>query len=480
MSIFDKPTAVALQKNNTVFDVTYPWAVQKYLSAAGALMQWQKLMRKNILLGLRAKLMLVVVLGLLIGVSVLGFFKLQQDSQNIYRTAHSSGQERITLIAKSLSNLLAGYDYTNMEAFADSLVAAPDVLILRITNRHGKVVVERTNSNLNQKGQSLSFVAPILFGTENIGGVEMLVSTSKIEAAIQKSLRGIVLWMGSVVLFLGVLIYVAGSYVLLAPIARIRNRMQEIAAHPDGDLQIMGISGNDELADLASIFNQVQTSLYEHRQQLKERVQIADENLTRANQELVLRSKELEQMVALSQQLATTDSLTGLHNRRFLDENLASVFALAKRHGDPLCLMLLDVDYFKQINDEYGHASGDEVLKLLALLIRFGIRDSDISARMGGDEFALVLPRTTIKQGQFFATGLLDKIRAREFLLPNGKKLSVTLSIGIVELSDDIHSVEALYGSADRALYESKHRGRNQVTCIYQDKFIEQGMSCSQ
>lgn len=472
MSIFDKPTAAALQENNAALNLPYFPAQQVNLFAAGALMQWRKLMRKNILLGLRAKLMLVVVLGLLIGVSVLGFFKLQQDSQNIYRTANSSGQERILLISKSLSNLLAGYDYTNMEAFAESIVAAPDVLILRITNRHGRVIIERTNSDLNQQGQSLSFIAPILFGTEKIGSVEMLVSTSKLETAIQKSLRGIVLWMGSVVLFLGVLIYVAGSYVLLAPIARIRNRMQEIVAHPDGDLQIMGITGNDELADLASIFNQVQTSLYEHRQQLKERVQIADENLTRVNQELILRSKELEQMVTLSQQLATTDSLTGLHNRRFLDENLASVFALAKRHGDPLCLMLLDVDYFKQINDEYGHASGDEVLKLLALLIRFGIRDSDISARMGGDEFALVLPRTTIKQGHVFAAGLLDKIRAREFLLPNGKKLSVTLSIGIVELSDDIHSVEALYGAADRALYESKHRGRNQVTCIYQDQFV--------
>lgn len=416
--------------------------------------------------------MLVVVVGLLIGVSVLGFFKLQQDSKNIYRTAYNSGHERISLIAKSLSNLLAGYDYTNMEALADSIVAAPDVLILRITNRHGKIIVERTNSDLNQTGQSLAFASPILFGTEVIGSVEMLVSTRKLEAEIQRSLQGIVLWMGSVVLFLGVLIYVAGSYVLLAPIAKIRNRMQEIVAHPDGDLQIMNVAGNDELADLASIFNQVQTSLYEHRQQLKERVQIADENLTRVNQELILRSKELEQMVALSQQLATTDSLTGLHNRRFLDENLASVFALAKRHGDPFCLMLLDVDYFKQINDEYGHVSGDEVLKLLALLIRFGIRDSDISARMGGDEFALVLPRTTIKQAYVFASGLLDKIRMREFLLPNGKKVSVTLSIGIVELCDEIHSVEALYGAADRALYESKHRGRNQVTCIYQDKFV--------
>lgn len=427
---------------------------------------------KKPLLGLRTKLMLVVVIGLLIGVSILGFFKLQQDRQSISRAANSSGQERIALIAKSLSNLLAGYDYTNMESLAGSIVAAPDVQILRITNRNGKVVVERTNKNLGQDGQSLSFTAPVIFGTETIGSVEMLVSTNKLEAAIQESFRGIMLWIGSVIPFLGVLIYVAVSLVILAPIAKIRNMMQEIVANPDGALQIMDISGNDELADLASIFNKVQTSLYTHQQQLKARVQIADENLTKANQELTLRSKELEQMVALSQRLATTDSLTGLHNRRFLDENLGAVFAQAKRHADPLCLVLLDVDFFKQINDEHGHASGDVVLKLLGDLIRWGTRASDISARMGGDEFAFILPRTSVAQGKIFAKNLLEKTRAHAFVIPGEKVLEVTLSIGVAELSEDIHSVEALYGAADKALYESKHRGRNQVTGIYKNEFV--------
>lgn len=431
----------------------------------------ENFMKRN-LLGLRTKLILVVVIGLLIGVGILGFFKLQQDRQSIYQAANSSGQEGIALIAKALSNLLAGYDYTNIESLADSIVAAPDVQILRITNRNGKVVVERTNKNLSQDGQNLSFAAPVIFGTETIGSVEMLVSTNKLEAAIQKSFRGIMLWIGSVILFLGVLIYVAASLVILTPIARIRNMMQDIVANPDGELRIMNISGNDELADLAGIFNKVQASLYMHQQQLKARVQIADENLTKANQELTLRSKELEQMVALSQRLATTDSLTGLQNRRFLDENLGSVFAQAKRHADPLCLVLLDVDFFKQINDEHGHASGDVVLKLLGDLIRWSTRDSDISARMGGDEFAFILPRTSVGEGKIFAENLLEKTRAHAFVIPNGKILKVTLSMGVAELSEDTLSMEALYGAADKALYESKHRGRNQVTGIYQNEFV--------
>ena len=473
MKTFNKSTAIAMpdRRYGGYVDVDADEALDSAPSRS-LLTIWRTFIRRNRLLGLRAKLMLVVVIGLLLGVSILGFFKLKQDSQHIYHAAHNSGQERIALIAKSTSHLLAGYDYTNMEALADSIVATPDVLILRITNQDNRVIIERTNRNLYPGSQSLSFSAPVLFGTEIIGNVEMLVSTRKLEAAIQKSFRGIILWMVSVMLFLGVLIYMAGSHVVLAPIARIRNRMQDIVAHPDGELQIMEVNGNDELADLASIFNKMQASLYVHRQQLKDRVQIADENLTRLNQELMLRSQELEQMVALSQQLATTDSLTGLHNRRFLDENLGSIFSLAKRHDDPLCLVLLDVDFFKQINDEHGHAAGDEVLKQLADLIRDGIRDSDTSARMGGDEFAFVLPRTNVQQGAVFANNLLERVRAHRFLLPNGKTLNVTLSMGVVQLSDDIHSVEALYGAADRALYESKHRGRNRVTSLYQEELV--------
>lgn len=428
-------------------------------------------MIKN-LLGLRTKLILVVVIGLLLGVSILGYFKLQQDRGNLYRAADNSGKERIALIAKALSNLLAGYDYTNMESFAGSIVAAPDVQILRIINRKGVVVVERTNKNLDQDGRSMTFKAPIIFGVDHIGSVEMLVSTRGLEMAIRESFQGIVLWIGSVILFLSVLIYVAVSLVILTPIARIRNMMQEIVANPDSELQIMGVTGKDELADLTNIFNRMQTSLYVHQQKLKARVQISDENLTRANQELTLRSRELEQMVTLSQQLATTDSLTGLKNRRFLDENLGSVFAQAKRYGDPLCLVLVDVDHFKNINDEYGHSSGDAVLKLLGNLIRWSTRDSDISARIGGDEFAFVLPRTSVMQGKVFAESLLEKTRNHVFAIPGEKIIKVTLSIGIAELSDDVLSVEMLYGAADKALYESKHRGRNQVTGIHKNKFL--------
>ena len=416
--------------------------------------------------------MFVVVMGLLIGVSILGYLKLQQDRQSIYQAANRSGQERINLIAKAFSNLLAGYDYTNMESLADSIVLAPDIQTLKVENKNEKIVVERMGKNFSRNNKNLIFTAPITFNTELIGRIELQVSTKELESTLHTTLVTLLQRVIGVSAFLALLIYVSASVVVLTPISKIRNSMQAIVARPDEELQILEVSGNDELADLSRIFNKMQTSLFEHQQQLKERVQIADENLVIANQELTQRSIELERMVALAQQLATTDSLTALKNRRFLDENLGVFFAQAKRHADPLCLILMDVDMFKQVNDMHGHFAGDQVLKEISDLIRWRTRGSDISARMGGDEFAFILPKTSVSQGKVFALELLDSVREHGIAISADTTLKVTLSIGVAQLSDDIQSIEALYGAADKALYESKHRGRNQVTGMYKQEFV--------
>jgi diguanylate cyclase (GGDEF)-like protein len=127
---------------------------------------------------------------------------------------------------------------------------------------------------------------------------------------------------------------------------------------------------------------------------------------------------------------------------------------------------------FKQVNDMHGHFAGDQVLKEISDLIRWRTRGSDISARMGGDEFAFILPKTSVSQGKIFAQELLDSVREHGIVISADTTLKVTLSIGVAQLSDDIQSIEALYGAADKALYESKHRGRNQVTGMYKQEFV--------
>jgi diguanylate cyclase (GGDEF)-like protein len=125
-------------------------------------------------------------------------------------------------------------------------------------------------------------------------------------------------------------------------------------------------------------------------------------------------------------------------------------------------MILVDVDNFKQINDQYGHGVGDYVLQELAKLFKARTRDSDICARLGGDEFAFLLYRADTEETLALSQDLLRIVREHPFVA-DGANLVVMLSIGIAQLSPDISGTEALYGAADKALYEAKRRGRNQA-----------------
>jgi len=166
----------------------------------------------------------------------------------------------------------------------------------------------------------------------------------------------------------------------------------------------------------------------------------------------------------LVEKLAVTDSLTELRNRRYFDDHLAAAFARAQRFDEPLCLLLADVDHFKEINDTFGHAAGDAVLQALAAAFRARMRNTDVAARLGGDEFAFLLHHTTVAEARVLAEDLLALAKNVRVSF-EGKPLVVSLSIGVACTEGLTHSVEALYGAADEALYEAKRRGRDQVVC---------------
>ncbi|OYX79452.1 MAG: hypothetical protein B7Y77_01850, partial [Bradyrhizobium sp. 35-63-5] len=161
-------------------------------------------------------------------------------------------------------------------------------------------------------------------------------------------------------------------------------------------------------------------------------------------------------------QLSITDGLTGLANRRHFDERLRLEWRRAARTGAPLALLFIDADHFKALNDVFGHAKGDEVLKSVAGCIAISIRrPGDLAARFGGEEFAVILPDT----GPDAALGLAQTIRARiEDLRFAGVTRPVTVSIGIKAMrpAPDI-AVSTLLEAADKALYQAKAAGRNRV-----------------
>ncbi|HYN77718.1 MAG TPA: diguanylate cyclase, partial [Lamprocystis sp. (in: g-proteobacteria)] len=162
-------------------------------------------------------------------------------------------------------------------------------------------------------------------------------------------------------------------------------------------------------------------------------------------------------------QQATTDDLTGITNRRhFLD--LAQIETRrALRHAHPLSLALLDIDHFKQINDVHGHAAGDQALLELTRICRGNMREIDVFARFGGDEFVALLPET----GRAEARAVMDRVRlalaARQPVDLGGSPVAITISVGVASLARDGDSLDALLMRADQALYQAKNAGRNQV-----------------
>jgi len=163
-------------------------------------------------------------------------------------------------------------------------------------------------------------------------------------------------------------------------------------------------------------------------------------------------------------ELAVTDPLTGLNNRRYLDNHLKVLFSRARGRGRPLSVLITDIDCFKRVNDTHGHEAGDEVLKQFAARIRSTVRGADLACRYGGEEFVVIMPDTQAEVAAAVAERLREAVEAVPFLLrERGMELSVTASFGISALSAEMETPEQLIRCADRALYEAKNAGRNRV-----------------
>jgi diguanylate cyclase (GGDEF)-like protein len=177
---------------------------------------------------------------------------------------------------------------------------------------------------------------------------------------------------------------------------------------------------------------------------------------------------ENTQLRTSAMRLATTDALTGLLNRRALEDVLKTERLRAQRYGRDISLMILDIDHFKNINDTHGHISGDAVLKILASVLLRQMRDIDKVARFGGEEFVIILPETGEAGAGIAAERVRNAVAATAFILPDGHEINMTVSIGIACFSSGAGVLETVLEQADRALYQAKNSGRNRV-CLHKD-----------
>lgn len=185
----------------------------------------------------------------------------------------------------------------------------------------------------------------------------------------------------------------------------------------------------------------------------------------------LLSQQTVEALLRLSllEQENIADPLTGVYNRRHLDNRLNEEVARARRHGLPLSVLMVDIDHFKHVNDAHGHQAGDQVLAQFAALVKQQLREPDMAARYGGEEFVVITPQTTRHDAVNLAERLRTGVESAVFHVKDveapGKKFEVrlTCSIGVAELSEAIGRADTLLHCADQNLYRAKHAGRNRV-----------------
>lgn len=179
--------------------------------------------------------------------------------------------------------------------------------------------------------------------------------------------------------------------------------------------------------------------------------------------DIAVHKKELEAANVELAKLSRTDPLTQMNNRGYWEECLAAEFHRFKRYGTRSALVMFDIDFFKKVNDTYGHQAGDEVLRVVSKTLRKSIRTTDTAGRYGGEEFGVILAATNIDGGIFFAERLRKCI---EKLLVDyeGEGIRFTISLGVAMVDDEMKSYQQWLESADQALYTSKREGRNRHT----------------
>jgi diguanylate cyclase len=261
--------------------------------------------------------------------------------------------------------------------------------------------------------------------------------------------------------------------------ARLGDRIENVGTDLSGEIEsvIKMIEQNlgqtsefgDSLTDAAS-----QLQHADNQKQVGEIVQ----TLTTATQQAVAENKALEQRLAESKQQiddmqvsmeairneSLTDSLTTLSNRKHFDQSLERLMLEMTHAEQPLCLLMADIDHFKQFNDTFGHQTGDQVLRLVAMAIKNQVKGQDIPCRYGGEEFGIILPRTDLESAQIVAEHIRASVQAKELIKRStGENLGrVTISLGISVLTAE-DTVLSFIDRADRALYAAKDGGRNRV-----------------
>jgi diguanylate cyclase (GGDEF)-like protein len=445
----------------------------------------------RVVLGLRLKVVFVVASAVGLIQAMVGFGQLKEDANHLRSEAARRGHQVQRALAVPCSVSLANREMEVLDAilwrFSESEGRGLDILSVAVLDLGGRVVAHtnpkyyghlmegsffeeaiKSNLELEQPGSRngvsiLQLSLPIQTG-RRWGTMTMEISLAEVEQEILRRRTRVVITTGGVTLFSAFLLYLLISRLVLMPLTLLSETAKRVAeGHLDA--RVPKRTGKDEISLLSNVFNEMTNELQSYTAGLEDKVAERTLALEGVNNALELSNEELELAVEKLGHLARTDGLTGLLNRRALNEALQVETRRTERHERPFSLLMIDVDYFKKFNDAFGHPAGDRLLVILGETLRENLRAMDVVARYGGEEFAVILGETSGLEAVRVADKLRLSVREKIFREPGDGKPAgrATISIGVATYPVDASNASGLISQADQALYLAKEAGRDLV-----------------
>ena len=413
--------------------------------------------------GIRQKVILALVTVLLIAMGIGSLVTLREEKARTLAEIDRRGNDISRYVAESLAFSVVGYDYHTIQLLLDKIVKSGDINYARVISAKGNTMGESgtlPTNNAEEPGTAL-FNQPIYFEERKVGTLVLGLETRSTIDRLEASTRSLLFRRVLVIILIAVAEFFALSILIIRPLRHMSATLARGMKNKDAVIESLPVTTHDELGHLANQFNSLHEQLTRTNLALQSKIESADKKLIQNNEQLKLQSEELIKINEEFRKLAITDPLTGLFNRRYFERAMKDELALALRHGDKHCVLLIDIDNFKNINDTYGHLEGDRVLQKFADTLKGQLRAADILSRMGGEEFVVLCKRVQQGNALSIAEKFRKKIEAMTIVI-GADTVRITASIGVAVLPkgpDD--TIEEILGEADEALYYCKRSGRN-------------------
>ena len=422
--------------------------------------------------GIRQKVMLILLTVVLTSLSISGWMAFKEEERSTLKQIQQRGNDISRFVAKSLAFSVVGYDYHTIQLLLDEIVVSEEISYAKVVNNKGNTMGEAGDFT-DQEGMVL-FTQQIMLDDETVGKLVIGFSTHTTLARLEATQFKLLKREGLIILFIGIAEFLALSFLIIRPVTNMSRTLDKSVDDQGRVVAKLPVSSNDEFGQLAFMFNEMGEQLNKANESLQSKVDVADRELIRTNQQLIAQSEELKRLNQQFRNLSITDALTGLYNRRHFEDLLENEMDFSARYGEVNSLLVIDLDFFKKINDSYGHPCGDHVLKEIAGILQKCFRTNDILCRVGGEEFVAICRRASRRNSRKIAEKIRKTIE-NSAISYHGEVIKLTVSIGVATSypKDKINGSLGLYRRADSAVYYSKDHGRNCVT-HYDDMVVSE------